>query len=762
MPRTTGRALPVLRPYQVAGRIRAFKKPKSMVKGDIFPALVHKYAVLLAIPLADIFNEVTRTSIWPRVWKQEFVTVIPKCRSPASLGDLRNISCTMLPSKIYESYVLNWLSTEVQCKDNQYGGIKGCSVNHLLIDLWDEILWNLEDERAATMVTGIDYAKAFNRLSFQHCLRAFARKGASTATIRILASFLSNRTMSVRVGDTWSRPRPVYGGVPQGSILGVLLFNITTDDLEDTDHGDDRTFVSDRSSSEESVSSSLSSPFSPPNPDTGPIGDPEPEPDSSEITSEEEYVQPAWGEAYVSSGSFVRRSPLRVGRPDLESSAAESHPPRPASRPDPDSPAAGGHHPRPAGRPDPDSSDAGSPPPRPTFPAAESPPPDGREHDGLRSGGELEDSGGSFTGADAGPTSSTPVRTHSRGRPRCRESPLARRGPRLTVRDWSIMPGRTNRRRRRNLQRRINYTEEGEVLIAPEVNKKATGFRWKAKDARKLKYVDDGLIACKINMQTGEILSVRHNGKICKEKHDLITQNMFRRVVAKARDRGMVVNNSKTRIICVSDALTYKALSFIRDADDNKIASSDSMKILGFHMDSRPSCHAHIDALRSRMRETTWVLRHLKLSGFTEKELATVYTTIVRPVVDYCCVVYHAMLTDEQDQIVERLQSQALKNIYGYKVSYAKMREMAGVTTLRARRIQLCDKFAEKAAANPRFQRWFPPRAGRQGTRRGGEVYQEFTARTDRLQNSPLFYFRRRLNGKEGKKYGERNRKYRD
>ena len=85
------------------------------------------------------------------------------------------------------------------------------------------------------------------------------------------------------------------------------------------------------------------------------------------------------------------------------------------------------------------------------------------------------------------------------------------------------------------------------------------------------------------------------------------------------------------------------------------------MKVLGFHFDSRPTCHAHIEVLKARMRETTWVIRHLKLSGFSEKELATVYKTVVRPVLDYRCVVYHPMLTDEQDQIVERMQAQALK-----------------------------------------------------------------------------------------------------
>ena len=89
------------------------------------------------------------------------------------------------------------------------------------------------------------------------------------------------------------------------------------------------------------------------------------------------------------------------------------------------------------------------------------------------------------------------------------------------------------------------------------------------------------------------------------------------------------------------------------------------------------------------------------------------------------------------------------------------MREKAGVSTLRARRIEMCDKFAEKAAKNPMFMRWFPPREGRSSAR-GGEVYKEYIARTDRLKNSPLFYFRRRLNGKAGKTYGQRNKEYRD
>ena len=312
------------------------------------------------------------------------------------------------------------------------------------------------------------------------------------------------------------------------------------------------------------------------------------------------------------------------------------------------------------------------------------------------------------------------------------------------------------------MNRKINYTDEGEFLISPEKNRRATGLRWKAKPPRSLKYVDDNLIATKINMQTGQDLGRDGDGKAVKEKHDLLTQNVFRRVVGRAQEREMVVNNAKTKIVCMSDANTFKPRAFFLDDNGVKLSSGGSMKVLGFHLDGCPSVHAHVEALRKRMRESVWVLRHLGLSGFTEDELATVYRTVLRPILDFCCVFYHSILTNEQDQIIERLQSQALKNIYEFKMSYAEMRKRAEVTTLRARRIEMADKFAEKAAVSGRFSRWFPDAGGRRSGRNVVEKYKEFTARTDRLNNSPLFYYRRRMNGKEGRTYGERNRKYRD
>ena len=68
----------------VAQRIKNIKKPKTKIRGDIFPSLLTESANILAQPLSDIYNRITETFEWPAIWKVEIVTVIPKCGSPES------------------------------------------------------------------------------------------------------------------------------------------------------------------------------------------------------------------------------------------------------------------------------------------------------------------------------------------------------------------------------------------------------------------------------------------------------------------------------------------------------------------------------------------------------------------------------------------------------------------------------------------------------------------------------------------------------
>ena len=122
--------LPDLTPQQVATRLRIIKKPKSIVKHDVFPALVADAADHLAGPLCHIYNTMSRQATWPTRWKEEFVTPIPKKAVPESVNDVRNISCTALFSKVYESFVLGWMTEQVGMR---MGGMKGAGSEHYLM-----------------------------------------------------------------------------------------------------------------------------------------------------------------------------------------------------------------------------------------------------------------------------------------------------------------------------------------------------------------------------------------------------------------------------------------------------------------------------------------------------------------------------------------------------------------------------------------------------------------------------------------------------
>lgn len=600
IPTTYERPLPRLTLEEVEKKIRDFKKPNSMVQGDIFPKTVTACAPFLAIPLREIFNEITRTYIWPLDWKKEYVTIIPKKTLPTDFSELRNISCTKLFSKMYESYVLQWAMEEITLKDNQYGGVKGCSTSHMLIDLWQNICSNAEDYTNTTVIAAVDYAKAFNRMSYQECLLAFKRKGASSTIMRLISTFLTNRTMTVKAGSTWSTPLPVSGGCPQGSILGVFLFNCTTDDLED-----------------------------------------------DFLASQGQEAEPA-----------LRRDP---------------------------------------------------------------------------SGGESEEE------EEAGPL---PPITSTPGKTEPFEPDASPLGTgKYRIRDMQVV----FEPRTKNIP--IEYSCEGMIEYDP------------VKHVVIMKYVDDNVSVECLNMS--DIPTTVESGKVVKIKQAAGIQNAFRSVVGNALKKGMAVNNKKTCILCVSDNLSFLPKTFIYDRDGEKIESTDKMRVLGFDFTNRPTVTAQVDSIRRRIRQRYWILRLLKRLGFNESELLSVYRSIVVPVADYTDVVYHSMMTDEQDEFLENSQVGALRCIYGYGISGRKMREKASLKTLRQRRIEHCDNFANKCLTN-KFERWFPRRNNRRSGRHSEQNYEEFYARCDRLRFSPLFYMRRRLNGKQGKTYGERYRIYRE
>ena len=215
---------------EVERYMKLAKKPNSSVAGDILPRLMKMAHREMSVPARIIFNSVFNSGTWPARWKEETTVIIPKTQNPASLAECRNISCTAFLSKVLESVVLDDLRKELTPDDTQYGGLKQCSVNHLLTEMYESILAPL-DEGNPAVIMGIDFEKAFNRLDHQECLKQLRELGASEASLGLVRSFLTGRTMRVKLGDTLSDNRCLSGGSPQGSILGCLLYCIATQQL---------------------------------------------------------------------------------------------------------------------------------------------------------------------------------------------------------------------------------------------------------------------------------------------------------------------------------------------------------------------------------------------------------------------------------------------------------------------------------------------------------------------------------------------------
>ena len=153
--------------------------------------------------------------------------------------------------------------------------------------------------------------------------------------------------------------------------------------------------------------------------------------------------------------------------------------------------------------------------------------------------------------------------------------------------------------------------------------------------------------------------------------------------------------------------------------------------------------------MRKKFRGRLWLLRHLQRVQVPKDDLLALYKSLLLSVLDYAAVVYHPLLKKTQADMLERLQAAAMKITYGWKRSYPKiMEDLDGkLDYLHVRRQKKTDKFIKKAAENPNYrEKWFPRREFSDQNLRRSLYYDEEFARTSRLYDSPLFYYRRRLN----------------
>ena len=226
-------------------------KMNSSCGNEGCPAMLFKKCkVNLVYPLLLLWRESLDTGQINNMFLHQLITPLYKGKgSKCEAVNYRPISLTSHIIKIFERVVrdkiVNFLEENCLLSDGQHGFRKGRSCLSELLAHYEEILQNANNGKGTDTVY-LDFAKAFDKVDHQLLLMKFESIGIKGKLLGWLKSFLSNRTQEVAVDGFKSFVSAVISGVPQGSVLGPILFLIFINDISSSiDHCKLKSFADD-------------------------------------------------------------------------------------------------------------------------------------------------------------------------------------------------------------------------------------------------------------------------------------------------------------------------------------------------------------------------------------------------------------------------------------------------------------------------------------------------------------------------------------
>ena len=184
--------------------------------------------------VTKIFNTSLSMSVFPQAWKLSTIIPLPKIPQPKSASDLRPVALTPLPGKLLEKLfckrLQEWINNNNILTENQHGFRKSRSTISAIAQLLNDVYAYI-NSKVNPYIIFLDLKKAFDTVSHTKLIVKLGAMGLDEETLCRLESYLTNRQQCVKVDDVISDLLPISYGVPQGSILGPILFSLYINEI---------------------------------------------------------------------------------------------------------------------------------------------------------------------------------------------------------------------------------------------------------------------------------------------------------------------------------------------------------------------------------------------------------------------------------------------------------------------------------------------------------------------------------------------------
>lgn len=215
--------------------IEKLKNNKSPGEDGITCEILKKAKEQVASIIADIINKHIQEETFPNEMKHSQIIPIYKAGDKENPGNYRPISLLTTMSKIFETVlknrIVNFLYKTSNFDENQFGFLKSSNTQTALLEYFEMVYENLNKSKYVLSIF-IDLSKAFDTVNHGKLLELLDMKGIRGTPKNIMKSYLSDRTQKTKVDKVLSEPQSISIGVPQGSILGPLLFILYIENIK--------------------------------------------------------------------------------------------------------------------------------------------------------------------------------------------------------------------------------------------------------------------------------------------------------------------------------------------------------------------------------------------------------------------------------------------------------------------------------------------------------------------------------------------------